>query len=125
LNISKIGENRFRSDTVIVNGYEFQFFVKKNGKDIAGFLGCSSSLLPPAFFLPVCYTIEIKLASSSRKLPPNKVVFVSPEKAIGINLTLQDETVENNAIVVHDKLTVIVTVEFLDSGEGCALLASV
>jgi len=66
--------------------------------------------------------MEITLSNSSRKFPPNKVIFDSPERAIGANLTLQDETINNNAIVVNDKLTVVVTVEFLESAEGCALI---
>jgi len=36
-NISNIGENRFHSETVIVNGYEFQFFIKKTEKTLLDF----------------------------------------------------------------------------------------
>jgi len=135
---------RYYSAPVIAHGYEFYFFLRKqkirpknSGEDItdkneaknetlAGYLRCTSKILPQKHFLPIRSIVSVTMAGDlpERRFVPSNVIFEASEKAIGGKLTLNDENWEQiinakSPIIHQDTLTAIVTVEFLESDEGC------
>jgi len=147
LNVSKWELSaRYYSAPVFSNGYEFYFFLRKqriseippedpnndnNPADftLAGYLRCTSKLLPPRHYLPICSTVHIPMKGipSERRFTPSKVVFEASEKAIGGKLTLPNENWRQivsgeSPLVIDDTITVHVMVEFLDSDVECQLI---
>jgi len=140
-NISKLETtSRYYSAPVIAHGYEFYFFLRKqkirpkNSSDdvdtknetLAGYLRCTSKILPQKHFLPIRSIVAVTMSGeqSERKFVPSNVIFEASEKAIGGKLTLNDENWEQiitgkSPIIHNDTLTAIVTVEFLENDEGC------
>jgi len=127
---------KYYSSPVLINGYEFYFFLQRQLVSkttetpvygMAGFLRCSGNLIPPHHYLPIAYSVAIQTPrqeNRERKFSTMKVIFEAPEKAIGGKLTLANEKWEdvikgNSPIVNTNTITVIVTIEFLNSDDGC------
>jgi len=127
---------KYYSSPVLINGYEFYFFlqrqlIKSNENPpvygMAGFLRCSGSLIPPQHYLPIAYSVAIQTPrheNRERKFSTMRVIFEAPEKAIGGKLTIADERWEDvisgkSVIVNQNTITVIVSIEFLSSDDGC------
>jgi len=138
-NISQLElTTRYYSAPVIAHGYEFYFFLRKQkinplGPDdnntnltLAGYLRCTSKILPPRHYLPIRSIVTVLMDNETeRRFVPSNVIFEASEKAIGGKLTLADENWEQilngqSPIVINNTLTAIVTVEFLDTDEGCS-----
>jgi len=95
----------------------------------AGFLRCSSKLLPPKHFLPIKSTVQIPTRDQNPqgRQMQSSVIFEVSEKAIGGKLTppletWADVTSGRSILVIENVIKVIVTVEFLESSEGCQLI---
>jgi len=136
--------NKIHSEPVFWCGYEFSYFLspfKMTSSEtspisdelscyaLAGFLRCTSRLLPHKHYLPVSYSISIPYRehASERKFGLAKVIFESPDKAIGSKLTLPNENLSHiisgeSLIVTNDSLTVTVELELLESDEECMLI---
>jgi len=126
---------RYYSAAVIFHGNEFYYFLRLQKIDpsgssedpknltLAGYLRCTSAILPPQYFLPIRITVSVSQPPyAERKFAPSSVVFEAPNKAIGGILTLAGENWEgilagNCPIVVNNCMTVIVCVEFLEQDE--------
>jgi len=132
------------SSMIVSHGYEFYYFLRSQPAipgisvesvvpeqlALAGFLRCTSKVIPPKHFLPVTITVVILMRGipSERKFTTCKVVFEESEKAIGGKLTLDTENWAQVVggqcpLVIDDTITALVTVEFLDcSGEDCKVI---
>eukprot|EP01124_Arcella_intermedia_P009195 TRINITY_DN15979_c0_g1_i2.p1 TRINITY_DN15979_c0_g1~~TRINITY_DN15979_c0_g1_i2.p1 ORF type:complete len:347 (+),score=53.55 TRINITY_DN15979_c0_g1_i2:425-1465(+) len=132
------------SAPIFANGYEFHYFLRKQRitppnlpidendtrhYTLAGFLRCTSKILPQKHYLPIASSVKIPL----RGLPPerrfntSKVIFEAPEKAIGGRLTVPSESWDqiiagNNPMVNDDTIIVYISIEFLDDDEGCQII---
>jgi len=133
-------DGRYYSDVVFSNGYEFFFFLRvqrnipgptsnKSDYILAGYLRCTSKLLPEKYFLPICITISVALSVPpyERKYTPVKVIFESPQKAIGCRITLPNETWDeivsgNSSLVFNNTLTFTIGVQFLGTDDKCETL---
>jgi len=127
---------KYHSQPVFSNGYVFYFFlgreeIKSNNPDyvLAGFLRISGAIIPSRYFLPIAFTVAILTpnhANTESKFSTMRVIFEDPKKVIGQNLTVPDERWEDvirgySPIVHQDNITVMVSVEFLDSAEDCTV----
>jgi len=127
---------KYYSSPVLINGYEFYFFLQRQLVSkpaeplvygMAGFLRCSGNLIPSQHYLPIAYSVSIQTPrqdNRERKFSTMKVIFEAPEKAIGGKLTLANERWEDVIngilpIVNSNTITVIVTIEFLNSDIDC------
>jgi len=133
-------DGRYYSDMVFSNGYEFFFFFRvqrnvpspssnKSDYILAGYLRCTSKLLPENYFLPICITITVALSVPPfvRKYAPLKVIFESPQKAIGCKITLPNENWEDivsgqSPLVFNNTLTLTISVQFLGMDDKCETL---
>jgi len=129
-------DGRYYSDGVFSNGYEFYFFLRvqrnipgpssnKSDYILAGYLRCTSKLLPEKYFLPICLTITVALSVPpyERKYSPVKVIFESSQKAIGCKISLPNETWDQivsgmSPIVLNNTLTLTIGVQFLGSDKS-------
>jgi len=124
--------SRLYSKPFLFYGYEFYYFIRsqplnsEGGESlenytIAGFLRCTSAILPPRHYLPVSSTVAIKTQDGSeRKFNPSRVVFEASEKAIGGKLTLQNENLTQiingtSPLVVKNTMSVTIEIELLES----------
>jgi hypothetical protein len=127
---------KYYSSPVLINGYEFYFFlqrqlIKSNETPsiygMAGFLRCSGQIIPPQHYLPIAYSVAIQTPrheNRERKFSTMRVIFEAPEKAIGGKITIGDERwvdiINGQSVIVnHNTITIIVSIEFLPSDEGC------
>jgi len=147
INISQMDTTKkIYSAPVFWCGYEFSFFLRPfklvnspsvaNSPEtteysLAGFLRCTSKLLPPKHYLPVSYFLRVasREFTSERKFTPSRVIFEAPDKAIGSKLTLPNENLSQiisgeSPLVINDTLTVTVDLELLDSDEDCMIITN-
>ncbi len=142
ININQLTQvARYYSAPILFHGYEFYFFLRlqnigSNDPDnqdnlkLAGYLRCMSKIPEGAKHrLPVCSTVVILEDDEKvvRSFAPSSVILEANEKAIGGSLMLGEENWQqvktvNCPIVINDKVTVKVTVEFLPDEDGCLLV---
>jgi len=129
--------SRLYSKPFLFLGYEFYYFLRPQPLTpcpenttqpnetftIAGFLRCTSAILPSKHYLPISSTVSIKSKDGpDRKFNPSRVVFEASEKAIGGKLTLTKENLAQIIsgecpIVINDTIHITVEIELLDSKE--------
>jgi len=137
--------SRLYSKPFLFLGYEFYYFLRPqplspvpdNTSDvneaytIAGFLRCTSAILPTKHYLPIKSTVSIKTKDGvDRKFNPSSVVFEASEKAIGGKLTLSKENLAQIIsgecpIVIDDSIHITVEIELLDAKEDVQLVNDV
>jgi len=130
---------KYYSSPVPINGYDFFCFLQcqvirtsenqpRNG--LGGYLRCSGSLIPSRHALPIAYSMTIQTSRPEfreRRFSTMRVVFESPDKAIGGKLTIGNESWEEvisgeSPIVAQNTITLIISIEFLTSDEGCLVM---
>jgi len=148
VNISQMDTTKkIYSGPVFWCGYEFSFFLRpinlsankspnplENSAEpsdfaLAGFLRCTSKLLPLKHYLPVCYSLRVasREYSSERKFTDSRVIFEATDRAIGSKLTLPNENLSQiisgeSSLVIDDTLTVTVDIELLENDDNCTVI---
>jgi len=141
---SVIISSRLYSKPFLFLGYEFYYFLRPQPLSpipdtsdinetytIAGFLRCTSAILPTKHYLPIKSTVSIKTKDGvDRKFNPSSVVFEASEKAIGGKLTLSKENLSQIIsgecpIVIDDSIHITVEIELLDAKEDVQLVNDV
>jgi len=137
---------RYFSPVFIVNGYEWYFFLKskllsplnqpedmmetdniQDNYTLGLFLRCNSKYMPNHHYLPLGITASILLKSSSERKFKFNVIFESPEKAIGGQITEPEETWPNiisgkSQIVWNNSITITFYLEFFEQSDNCQLI---
>jgi len=120
---------KYYAQPVLLRGYEIYYFLQltsTNPKDIstwqlAGFIRCTSDFLPSKFYLPVTFTVAVKLANNTDRIFRSSVqIFDDSEKALGCVLMVPGESwaevLQGNSLVISNDSTIsiVITMEFIE-----------
>jgi len=123
---------KYYSQPVLLRGYEIYYFLQltaTNPSDIgtwqlAGFIRCTSDFLPTKFYLPVSFTVAVKLGNNTDRIFRSSVqIFDDSEKALGCVLMVPGESwaevLQGNSLVVSSDgtISIIISMDFIDPAE--------
>jgi len=122
-------QQKYYSQPVLLRGTELYFFLQINPLNaddmktwqLAGFIRCLSDIGPSQFYLPLSFTLTLKLADNTERIFRSSVqILDDSEKALGCVLMTTGESwvdiINGTSLLLgtDGSITIVITIEFID-----------